>query len=156
MGSPATRHMFGNFAYEKSIDEITAAMGKKIEGLKAKIEDRQQRIVRLRKEFDITDEQMIDLLTQYGNELVSNRTVNVSMSYTTKATNSSEQKIIGAGVVQNLMTEKSLIETEKDSVERMERIVRNLRPIRHVTSEGAEWTQTTFRLNDDELDYLGF
>lgn len=155
MGSPSSRHMFSNFSYEKSIDEIKEAMEKKITALTAKIEDRQQRIVRLRKEFDISDAEMIDLLTQYGNELVSNRVVNASISYSTKA-NNGDQKIIGAGVVQNLMTEKSLIETEKDSVEKLERIVRNLRPIRHVTNEGAEWVQTSFRLNEDELEYLGF
>ncbi len=155
MGSPGTRHMFGNFCYEKSIDEIKEKMAEKIAFLKTKIEERLRRIVRLREEFGISDSEMIDLLTQYGNELVSNRVVNTSISYTTKASNG-DQKIIGAGVVQNLMTEKSLIETEKDSVEKMERISRNLRPVRHITPDGAEWFQTSFRLSEDELEYLGF
>jgi hypothetical protein len=148
--------MFSNFSYEKSIDEIKEAMGKKITFLTNKITEREQRILRLRQEFDISDAELIDLLTQYGNEMVSNSRVSASMSYALNKANGGDQKIIGAGVVQNLMTEKSLIETEKDSIEKMERISRNLRPVRHITPDGTEWFQNSFRLSEDELEYLGF
>jgi len=154
MGSPASRHMFNSLVYEKTVDEIKAAMEKKIESLKAKVTDREARITRIRKEFDITDAEMINLLAQAANEMVSNRVV-ATMSYNLNTTGP-DPKIVQAGVVQNLLTEKNLIQQEKDSIEQMSLIVRNLRPVHRFAQDGTEYTQDTFTLREDELDFLGF
>jgi len=156
MASPSTSGMFRSFSYEKSIDEIKAAMTTKISALKDKILDRESRVVRIREEYGITDADLITLLTQAANAAVSNRNVNAPMSYSLDAKEGAETRIIGAGVVQHLVTEKTLIEQESGSIEQLARIVRNLRPVTQHADDGSEYTQTSFTLQDHELDYLGF
>lgn len=153
MGSPATRHMFGNLSYQKSLPEIKEAMTKKVSEVREKIKEREARVVRIREEFGITDAAMIDLLSQAAREAVSNRTL--TMSYSTHG-NEGQQMVVQAGVVQNLLTEKSLIEQERESVTQLERILRNLRPLTHFAANGESYTQDSFKFSEDELEYLGF
>lgn len=156
MGGPAARNMFGNFTFEKSVAEISAAVAAKIEALKEKISDRIDRVACIRKEFDISDADLISLLSQANQDAVSNRSLAAtSLSYNVNASDG-ETKTIQAGVVQNLLTEQQLIEQEKDSVTRLSLIRRNLRPITHFADDGTQYTQTTFRLSEAEIDYLGF
>lgn len=154
MGGPAARHMFGNFTFEKTVDEILTAVAEKIDSLKAKINDRMERVVRIRKEFDISDADLISLLSQANQDAVSNRQLATSLSYNLNS--GGETKIVQAGVVQNLLTEQQLIEQEKDSVTRLSLIERNLRPITHFADNGKEYTQNMFRLSEAEIEYLGF
>jgi hypothetical protein len=109
--------------------------------------------VRIREEFSITDSDMIDLLSQAAREAVSNRAI--TMSYGVNSAGG-EQKIVQAGVVQNLLTEKTLIEQERESMEQMNLIVRNLRPVTHHTNDGTVYTQSSWTLNESELEFLGF
>jgi hypothetical protein len=150
--------MFREFSYEKTLDEIKEAMTKKIAALRSKVIDRESRIVRIREEFSISDADMIDLLAQAAHEAVSNRAV--KMSYNIQATNApggdGGTRIIQAGVVQNLLTEKTLIEQERESVEQLERIVRNLVPVTHHAHDGTVYMQTSWTLNENELEFLGF
>lgn len=157
MGSPASHHMFRNFNYQKPIPEIKEAMERKIESLRAKITEREGRIVRIREEHDISDADLINLLAQAADEAISNRRV-ASMSYNlaTNGADGSDVRIIAAGVVQNLVTEKSLIEQEKKSVDQLQLIVRNLGPVTRFGDNGEEYTQEFYHLSYDELDFLGF
>jgi hypothetical protein len=153
MATRATSGMFRHFSYEKTVEEIKEAMKEKMAALQAKVVERKARIVRIKAEFDITDEDMIDLLTQAANAAIGNR--RVQMSYST-AVGGGEAKIISAGVVQNLITEKTLIEQEVGSISHLQRIVRNLRPIDTHGENGEPYTQNTFPLTDEELDFLNF
>lgn len=58
---------------------IHDAAKKKIEATEAKIAEREGRIARIRKEFDITDAELVSLFAQAANE-ANNRYAN-SMSY---------------------------------------------------------------------------
>lgn len=147
MASPSVRSMFRNFTYQKSIEDLVAAFERKIQAVKDKIAERTERIARIRKEYNITDQDLIDLLSQ------ASQNHNSTMSY---SFGGAEQRVIGAGVVQNILTERNLVEQEKVSVSSMEQIVRNLRPVHHVADNGTPWVQTHFELTADELEYLGF
>jgi len=151
--------MFSQFSYEKSIDEIKEALAKKVEAYKAKIKDREGRIVKIRKEYDISDADMINLLQQVARQGISNAPIS-TMSYTIPiegGTNAEDVRLIGAGVIQSIVTERELIDDETASIKQMERIGRNLRPVTHRTEDGqGEWVQTTWTLRDNELDFLGF
>jgi hypothetical protein len=153
MGGPAARHMFGRFEYQKTVEEILAASSKKIEAVKAKISEREGRIARIRKEFDITDAELVSLFAQAANE-AGNRYAN-SMSYNIPSA-TGEAKVIAAGVVQNLLTEQNLMEQEKDSATKLAMVVRNLRPVTHYADNGVAYTVNTFNLTEDEIEYLGF
>jgi hypothetical protein len=156
MASPSTSRMF-RFSYTKTIEELKTAMAEKIEFLKNKILERQARIKKIREEENITDQDLIDLLTQAANQAVSNARVGpMSYSLTSDANDGEEVRYIAAGTVQNLLAEKSLIESENGSIVQMNRVLRNLRPIKHHADDGTEYTQESFGLNDEELDYLGF
>ena len=63
MGAPSSRNLL-HFTYSKTVLEIQVASGKKIDALEAKITEREAHIVRLRTEFDISDQDMISLLSQ--------------------------------------------------------------------------------------------
>jgi len=94
--------------------------------LPGKITEREQRIAKLRAEFEISDAEMVDLLSQFTSELSNNYPT--SRSYSTRGRNNQNPKIIGAGVIQNLLAERAQIDAEKESMSKMQRIVRNLRP----------------------------
>ena len=162
MGHPSSRHMFSTFTYEKTVAEIKIAMAKKIEGLKAKIAEREARIAKIRTEYEISDQDMIQLLTQEAQHNIQNNVRGAKMSYTLTTASpgaevgANDERIIGAGVVQNLLTERSLIEDEQASVKQMERIVRNLKPLQKITENGTTYELNQFELSDAELEFLGF
>ena len=162
MGHPSSRHLFGHFTYEKTTDEIGSAMQKKVESLKAKIVEREGRIAKIRAEYEISDQDMIQLLTQEAQHNIQNNVRGAKMSYTLTTASpgaevgANDERIIGAGVVQNLLTERSLIEDEQASVKQMERIVRNLKPLQKITENGTTYELNQFELSDAELEFLGF
>lgn len=157
MGAPSSQNLL-RFPYAKSVDEIQDASLRKIAALKAKIIEREARIVRLRTEFNVSDADMIQLLSQAAQEAVSNLRTNATMSYTIGGgSNGGEVRIVGAGLVQNLLTERQLIEQERESVTKLEFVLRNLRPItRHATNSGAAYVIDQFDLSESDLEFLGF
>lgn len=146
-------HLF-RFTYQKSAAEIIEKMRTKIDKVKDKIEERQRRLADLRREHAIDDAALIQLLT------AARKNVNAqSYSYTSNVSATSrgmEERTIGAGVVNNLLTENDFIESERDAVKRMEMIVRNLKPIPHYASSGTPLPEQEFELGQEELEYLGF
>lgn len=156
-------HMF-NFEFQKSADEIIEKVKTKVVALRAKIEERQGRVTALRKEYGIDDAALIQLLTE-ARKAMKNGTAKMSYSLSNVRTFGSDEgggqitkeTVIGAGVVNNLLTENDFIETERDQVRRLELIVRNLKPIkRFANASGTEIPPDGFSLSYGELEYLGF
>lgn len=154
MGGPASRSVL-NFSFQKSSGEILAKAAAKVESLTLKIAEREARIVRLRKEFEITDQDMIKLLSQAAQDALSNARVTTTMSYNIGTQD--EVRVVAAGVVQNLLTERQLIEQEKDSVEKLQMISRNLRPlVAYASQTGERYEVDSFNLSETDLEFLGF
>lgn len=156
MGSPPARSILSSITFTKSVTEIQAAIDAKLVRIRAKIKEREGRIINLRDTYGITDQDMIQLLSQAAQDAISNSRI-MSTTYSVNSGKDGETKIIGAGVVQNLTTEQALIEQEKDQIERLEMIRRNIRPIPHFSSmSGTPWTQESFDLSYSDLEFLGF
>lgn len=146
-------HLF-SFTFEKSTTEIVAACKTKVSALKAKIEERETRVNRIRTEYEITDAVLIDLLSQARAATKQN---NQLMNYSSNAavTNDSGAPSIvtvGAGVVNMLLTERDFIDGEKGQADKLSMIARNLRD--YVDDRGI--TRTAHRLGSDEIRFLGF
>jgi hypothetical protein len=146
-------HMF-NFQYEKTSDEIKKAAETKISTLEKKIADRAGRIASLRKEHEIDDGALIQLLTE-----ARRNTQRHSYSYSTSnaATGKGgiEERTIGAGVVNHLLTENDFLEADRDAVKRLKVIVRNIRPLKRVDSDGS-YELDAYKFSYEELEFLGF
>lgn len=150
-----TGHMF-NFTYEKTSDEIiTKAQGKRL-SLQAKVEERKERIKRLRTEYSITDEVLIDLLQQARANARSAVTQYTSNTKVSKGPGMSEESVIvPAGVVNNLMTEQDFIASETTQAGDLDLIIRNLTDAVD-ERRGQEGKWRGHRLSKEELIYLGF
>jgi hypothetical protein len=157
--------MFHGLQFTKSASEIVERAKKKATQIKAKIEERQQRIAALRKEYGIDDAALVQLLQQARNQARQEASM-MSYSYTSNATVGAskggqggqiEEKLIGAGVVNNLLTENDFIESERKQVATLELIARNLKPIpRFSDGDGKELPPEEFTLSQEELKYLDF
>lgn len=152
-------HMFGGLSFEKTATEIASKMKEKVGKLRAKVEERQKRIADLRKAHDIDDSDLIQLLQQARKQANSSAS---QYSYSKSANMGGgktvmEERSIGAGVVNHLLTESDYIDSEKDQADRLELMASNLRPIpRFATGNGASIPPEDFALTYDELKYLGF
>jgi hypothetical protein len=144
-----------NFVFEKTSDEVKEKAGSKIKALTAKNAERQQRIAKLREEHGIDDSALIQLLQAARQQERAN-----SYSYTSNAIvggqNKMEEKTIGAGVVNHLLTENDFIETDKATIKKLDTLVRNLRPLPRITSNGNNYKADSYQLSYDELEFLGF
>jgi hypothetical protein len=150
-------HML-NFIYEKTSSEIIEKAKAKRVAVLAKIEERKDRIRRTRAEFGITDEVLIDLLQQARADSRNVRSTYMSKSKRANAglaDEATEEVVVPAGVVNNLMTEQDLISGEIDQVAKLDLVIRNLvdRPDER---RGQEGKVCGHRLSNDELVYLGF
>lgn len=143
-----------NFRYEKTAAEIKTAAGKKIIALNEKIAERERRIATLREEYGIDDSVLAQLLVQARRQAAAQ-----VFTYTSNSVvggSCMEEKTIGAGVVNNLLTESDFVEAEKSAVTRLELIIRNLRPLQRITQSGGSYAEDAFILSYDELMYMGF
>lgn len=151
-----TSHLF-SFTIEKTASEIKEKAGLKILAISKKIEERQGRVARLREEYQIDDGALVQLLTAARRQAGADR-----FSYTTSnsavagGTNQMEEKTIGAGVVNNLLTESDFIESEKADVRKLNLVIRNLRPLPRFAQNGMPYAEDSFALSDEELEFLGF
>ena len=155
MGGPSSRSVLHSLSFAKSSHETKEKALAKIALLLAKITEREARIVRLRDEFAISDADMIKLLSQAASDAVSNARVATTMSY--NIGNDDNVRVVAAGVVQNLLTERQLIEQERDLVTKLQLVLRNLRPVMHYAQDtGAPYEVDSFPLSESDLDFLGF
>ena len=163
MLAQTTEHMF-RFTFEKSSAEIKKAAEGKIKQITAKIREREERVAKLRKEYRITDVALIDLLRK-AREASRHHDAPMSYSYTsnvaqrTKGLNE-ETVTIGAGVVNNILTENDFIDSERAQVKQLQTMVRNLRdlPDPKITTltKGVARPMRGHALSYEELDFLGF
>jgi len=147
-----TSRMFNGFSYTKTTKQIVDAMQKRIVELRQKIKDREERLVALRTTHDITDAMLVDLFRQARNAA---KVGHEALAYSTVRAVGSTMKTetsIGAGVVNNLLTEGDFIEAERKDADRLELIARNLGPV--VDSNGKEIDK--HQLDLAEIKYLGF
>lgn len=154
-----------NFHYQKSIDEVKSACAEKVIKLAQKIEERRKRISDLRQLHEIDDSALIQLLTaarKQQNQGYYTFTPSVGLGNSMIQAKQPDQrdtveKTVGAGVVQNLLTEQDAIEQETDSMRKLNMIQRNLRPTQSWNAETGEFYSTDFvSLNPQELSFLGF
>ena len=147
-----TTHIL-NFVYYKSAASIISKATEKAKALEAKIAEREKRIEKTRKEFDISDAMMMELLTAARQQMVSNRVMQTyQISKTGNDGKMTEETVtIGAGVVNMLFTERDFIESEKGQIKKLQLIIRNLEdlPDDNGGKKGHE-------LSNPELEYLGF
>ncbi len=150
-------HLFSRFQYTKPSTEIVEKMKAKMLALRQKIAERTERVAKVRAEYKITDAVLVDLLQQA--RAASRRDIDLGrMSYSSKqkhddSTGTEEDLIIGAGVVNGLLTENDFIEGETSQASRLELIIRNLKDAERQWSGGRA---VGWELSEDELRYLGF
>lgn len=142
-----------NIRIEKTSTEIKDQAKIKIAELQAKIAERQARITKLRTEYDIDDAALIQLLTQARRQ---EQSMQYQYSSTEPGSGKMTEKIIGAGAVNNLLTENDFIEAEKAMYKRLELILRNISPLTRTTTAGVKYHDDSFVLNYEELELLGF
>jgi len=169
-------NMFTSLSFTKPASEIIEKMKDKVERLKAKIEERTKRIIDLRVEYGIDDAALIGLLQAARRDQMN---ANASRSYSYMGATGApmmlaslfnnagapvgpvggvthESRVVGAGVVQNLMTEQDAIESERDQIGTLEMTIRNLKPIPRYSADGVMLPEQEFPLSREELKYLGF
>lgn len=136
-------HMFSEVKFHKSGKVIREKAGEKIKALEAKIGERKARIARIRKDYDITDADMIELLSAKArNQLAEGGTYTLSNKIV-RGEDKPMEVTIAAGIINNIDTENALMTQEKDHVERLGLIERNIdADVKH-------------EIGFDELDYLG-
>jgi len=153
---PLDLDRFLNFTFEKSSEDIIRHCKAKISVTKDKIKERKARVTRIREEYHITDAALIKLLEQARAVMqrgAERMTYNVKAELVGSAGGGPEERdiTIGAGTVENLLTEGDYIKAEEKQIQKLELIVRNLRdvPDEHGAVRGH-------RLSNQELTFLGF
>lgn len=150
------KHSF-NFTFEKTSEEIKTKCQEKALSLTAKIEDRQARVAALRAEHGIDDKALIQLLTEARKHSQDRTTFSYVSNSPVQNGPAQQERTIGAGVVNFLLTESDFIESEKESIKRLQMIIRNLRPlVRNAAENGAEYPEDRHSLTYSELEFLGF
>jgi hypothetical protein len=147
------------FTIQKTSEEIKTAANQKINRLNAKIEERIQRIAKLREDNGIDDAAFTQLLLAARQQQHAQQ---AAYSYTANTRTLSgegqqmEERTISAGAVNFLLSESDHIEAERTSVKNLQRIVRNLRPVRSYAHNGTQYSDDHFELSNEELDFLSF
>ena len=159
--------LFGGITYNSfTTMEIRDAMKTKVDIVLAKIEARRGRLSKIMVEYEISSERVADLVLQYMRDQENRRNVaSYSNSLVTGGAGGgaglptqAEEKLVPAGVVANLVTEKELIESESREVTKMRRVLANLRaerPTVHKETGALTQQAVVHTLSDDEIDYLG-
>ena len=155
-----------HFSYQKTVEEMQEKIGTKADAVKAKIAEREQRIKDLRKAHELSDQDLIQIYAQAAQAAREGRNQN-SYSISSAAVGagtagyaaagSSDERLIGAGVVQNFLSESGLIETEKEDLKKLLSLQRNLRPMTHFSSDtGVSYVDSFVSVTEEDLEYLGF
>lgn len=139
-----------NFKYTKTNAEILDKAKLKVAAVRHKISEREGRIAKIREEYKITDAQIIDMLAKQRKNSRDNMS---SYSYTA---GNGQEVTIGAGTINNLLTERDYIEGERAHVEKLDMIIRNLKEAIHYAPDGKRFTTDTQTLSCSEIEYLGF
>lgn len=167
MNAQLTSHML-NFKYEKPSGEISRKAAAKADELEAKAVGR---VSKLREEYGITDAMLADLLRQVretqraGGVTSGGRIYTVSnasglaLGNGTAARQESSgpgEVVVGAGVLNHLLTEGDLIEAERRDARRLRTIARNIADLPDDRPGASPGSKRGHELTREELDYLGF
>lgn len=146
----SVENILHGISIEKTSTEIRDAVAHKAHELQRKIAEREKRVAQLREEYGIDDKALIQLLTAARTQSRQ------AYAYTTSAASggSMEERTIGAGVVNNLLTESDFVEQEKLTVERLQLIERNIRPIPARTQDGVLYECDSFTVSYADLEFL--
>ena len=140
--------------------QLREAMTKKVAAVRVKIEDRQGRIRKIQIDNDITSEMATDLVLQYMQDQQNGRQrMMYSNSVRQQGSTTPKEINVPAGVIANLVTEKSLIEQETAEVTRLDLIIRNLKDdayYTHPETGAVGKRQVIHTLSDNDMEYLGF
>jgi hypothetical protein len=132
--------MFGMVVFTKAGKEIRDKAAAKATTVRAKIKEREERIKRIRKEYKITDAVLVDLMAQAMNDRTALTYANTRPVRGRAATLTT----VPAGVVTNITTEQTAMESEREQATRLDLLARNV-------GLAAE-----HKLSFDELEFLGF
>ena len=153
MAAPVhTTNILSNVSFSKPGTELKEHGEARLAQLKSKIEERNERIARIRKEYEISDSDLIELMRKSMNDhnhlgTYSLRSgVGGSAVGGSRPSNGSQntERMIPAGVIQNILTEQTTIENEQEQVDRLELILRNID------------TNCSHRVSLFDLEYLDF
>lgn len=147
-------HMF-NFTFEKTADEIVTHARTKVQSIRVKIEERTVRIRKMREEHKITDAVLLDIQNQMRADAKRGMAAQYSSNARSDGGAGDETVTVGAGVINFILTEQDFIGGEKAQAERLDTIIRNLRPLTRRTANGNEYVEL-FKLGYEELKFLGF
>ena len=129
MGSPIpSNYLTFNYLVPKAV--LKPRIDAKVQVLEAKVVARKLRIIQIRKDHEIDDLTLIELLKQA-------RSAQNQSNYTVKSTgvrsdvgnnmgNLDQTRTINAGVVSNILTEQDAIEDEETAASRLRRVSRNI------------------------------
>ena len=134
-------HLFGHLSFEKKGSEIANKASYKIVKLTEKMEERAIRVRTIRKENDLTDEDLLNVLSQARRNDLAHQTYVTSITTTDKGP---VQKNIGVGVIMGLMAEMDEIVKEKAAIVRLGLMARNL------------ISDSIYKLTFEELEALEF
>ena len=138
----------------KSSEELRESMTRKIAELRDRIAQREARLLRLREEYQLSPERLAELVMRYQHE--GDRS-----SYTSYQSQGGEgdQPLVPAGVIANITRERAMIDSEREQIQKLELILRNLKetePYYHPET-GEHGTRACIHtLEDEELEYLGY
>lgn len=150
-----TENMFHSLTFRKPFVEIQDRMVRKSNELKHKITEREERIAKLREEYSITETMLVDLFRQARNA-ERNRESVVNYSTTRRNAGGMEETVIGAGVVNALLTESDFIEAARKDIDRLGLLSRNLGPRRITEGTMAGQLVDDHELTLAELLFLGY
>jgi hypothetical protein len=143
-------HLF-HFSFEKTAAEVVVAASAKVKQIEEKISEREERIAKIRAEYKIDDKALIDILEKMRKN-AGTSAITYSVSNMAGPDDGEQQEVtIGAGLVQLLMTERDLINSETDQVTRLGLLIRNLKDGRDEFGNPSG-----VRLSYEELEFLGF
>lgn len=149
--------MFGQFKYPKTVLEIHDKAMVKVKQLREKAEERKKRITDIRKEHEIDDSDLIQLLQQAARQRNSNVLSYSKMSQPVSGEPAKmEERTIGAGIVSFITTEQSCLDSEKEQANRLELIARNIGVTPNYTSTGQKLPDDMVLLTEEELRFLDF
>lgn len=156
--------MFHGIEFEKTGSRFKAAALKKIKQLKAKVTERENRIAKVKEDWQIDDSVLVEILakgfnahTAYygatgptgaqganGPRGISGSTGRGKRGSGGMKTESAAPIPIPNSVVQNIVSERHSIDAEKDQIENLGLLARNIN------------TQKKHEITFEELKYLGF
>lgn len=148
----------------KTTDEVRKAIREKTGALVSKIEERKIRIAKIKSSNELSDLDVSNLMVEYHKNQSMGREVQTYSLSNSRAKqlqggNSSDERIIGAGVVASIVAETNLIESEQNQVSDLRLIDRNMLDVEVVSNpRTGEWVtrQQYHKLSDEALKYLGF